>query len=440
LYEINTRAWVREAGGATLDDVPEAELDRVAGFGFDWIWLLGVWQTGRAALEYSRSLFGEATERDVCGSCFAITGYECHRALGGNPALIRMRERLACRGMKLMLDFVPNHTAPDHPWVEQHRDYYVRGNDRNGLAFGRDPNYPGWPDTLQLNYGNPSLQEAMTAELGRIAELCDGVRCDMAMLLLPDVFRRTWNIEAAPFWPGAIGETRIIRPDFLFLAEAYWDLEWTLQQQGFDYVYDKRLYDRLREGKAGPVRDHLCAGVEYQGRLARFLENHDEPRAAAVFPPAMHRAAALLTYCTPGMRFFHEGQLDGRTRRDSVHLCRREPEAADEDMGGFYRKLIRFCPQGEWQLPDIRAAWEGNPTHADLVACRWDDLLVIVNYSEHAGQGYVFVGVQGDFEAAEVSGSLRSPIAQGLLYVDLPSWGYHLFRIVKCRNLANKAT
>src|SRR5512132_1770209 len=72
-------------------------------------------------------------------------------------------------------------------------------------------------------------------------------------------------------------------PGFLFMAEVYWDLEWTLQQQGFDYCYDKRLYDRLREGRARPIRDHLVAPLDYQDELARFLENHDEPRAAATF-------------------------------------------------------------------------------------------------------------------------------------------------------------
>ena len=108
----------------------------------------------------------------------------------------------------------------------------------------------------------------------------------MAMLVLPDVFERTWGIAApgvlAPSAPSAV---RAKVPDFLFLAEVYWDLEWTLQQQGFDYTYDKRLYDRLVEGHARPVREHLRAGLDFQDRLARFLENHDEPRAAATFTP-----------------------------------------------------------------------------------------------------------------------------------------------------------
>jgi hypothetical protein len=106
------------------------------------------------------------------------------------------------------------------------------------------------------------------------------------------------------------------------MAEVYWDLEWTLQQQGFDYAYDKRLHDRLREGRARPVCEHFHAGLDYQDKLARFLENHDEPRAAAAFPREVHEAAAVITFLSPGLRFFHEGQFRGRKKRISPHLCR----------------------------------------------------------------------------------------------------------------------
>src|SRR5262249_35078435 len=155
----------------------------------------------------------------------------------------------------------------------------------------------------------------------RVTELCDGVRCDMAMLLLPDVFQRTWGNRSlppggvapvdTPFWPEAIMAVRQRQPRCVFLAEVYWDLEWTLQQQGFDYTYDKRLYDRLHVRDAEGVRGHLWADLEFQRKSTRFLENHDEPRAAGAFPPQVHRAAATVAFLVPGMRFFHEGQLEG---------------------------------------------------------------------------------------------------------------------------------
>src|SRR5205085_3626510 len=134
-------------------------------------------------------------------------------------------------------------------------------------------------------------------------------------------------------------------PGFLFMAEVYWDMEWTLQQQGFDYAYDKRLYDRLREGHARPAREHLHAGLDYQDKLARFLENHDEPRAAATFSPEVHQAAAVITFLSPGLRFLHEGQLQGRKNRISPHLGRRPHEPVDAELVKFYDWLLAVLRQ-----------------------------------------------------------------------------------------------
>src|SRR3984957_19332380 len=373
LIQIHTRAWLTDLSQnlgrtATLDDIPDAELDRLAEMGFDWVWFLSVWQTGPGAQRVSRTnaewrrefqqTLPDLREEDIAGSGFAITGYTVHRDLGGDAALARLRDRLRKRGLRLMLDFVPNHTALDHPWVENHPEYYIAGTKpdlarspqnwtrvkrRQGdliLAHGRDPYFAGWPDTLQLNYANPATQEAIIGELVKIAGQCDGVRCDMAMLLLPDVFERTWGMPTAPFWTRAISRVRERFREFCFMAEVYWDLEWTLQQQGVDYTYDKRLYDRLHDGQAGPVREHLLAGMDYQNRMARFLENHDEPRAAVAFPPGVHEAAAVVTYLSPGLRFFHQGQFEGRTKRISPHLVRGPDEAVDPKLSRFYDQLL----------------------------------------------------------------------------------------------------
>ena len=109
--------------------------------------------------------------------------------------------------------------------------------------------------------------------------------------MLNDVFERTWGERAGArpadeYWPPLIAAVKAEHPDFVFLAEAYWDLEYALQQQGFDYCYDKRLYDRLMHDGAEAVRGHLTGDPAYQERLLRFIENHDEPRAAARFRPA----------------------------------------------------------------------------------------------------------------------------------------------------------
>ena len=367
LYQLNARVWLTELSRklgkpVTLDDIPDAELDGLAQLGFDWIWFLSVWQTGTAAQRVSRAnhewrrefqeTLPDLREEDIGGSGFAITGYTVHRNLGGAAALARLRERLKQRGLRLLLDFVPNHMAPDHPWVEQHLEYFVQGSDQDlvtapqnycrintsqgsrVLAYGRDPYFAGWPDTLQLDYSNPATQEAMIGELLKIAGQCDGVRCDMAMLVLPDVFERTWGRRAPLFWPEATRRVRQRVPGFCFMAEVYWDLEWTMQQQGFDYAYDKRLYDRLREGYARPVREHFYAGLDYQNKLARFLENHDEPRAAATFSPEVHEAAAVITDLAARLLWFADAQSGRWERLPPISYFRRAPalDAITEEL------------------------------------------------------------------------------------------------------------
>jgi glycosidase len=491
LYQINTRVLLNELGQgrgrpATLDDVDDATLERIAGDGFDWVWLLGVWQTGDAGRQVSLSqpewqheyheLLPDFTGTDVCGSPFAVREYVVNADFGGPGALERFRRRLAKRGVQLMLDFVPNHTALDHPWVSEHPEFYVHGTEddlarepsnyrrvgtRAGprvLAHGRDPYFPGWPDTLQLNYRHGGLRKAIGGVIEDIAAQCDGVRCDMAMLVLPDVIARTWGERARPadesepvadpFWPAAITATRQHHPGFVFMAEAYWGLEWTLQQQGFDYTYDKTLYDRLRSQDAAAVRGHLHADPDYQRHSARFLENHDEPRAAAVFPPPVHRAAAVIAFLIPGLRFVHEGQAAGRRVRACNHLRRRAAETADPEMESFYARLFAWMrlPEvrdGAWRLLDCQPAWEGNPTWERFLTFSWEApgrrMLVAVNYGPTQGQCYVRLP-WSDLEGQSVTlRDLMNPatryerdggdLARRGLYLDLPAWGHHVFSV-----------
>ncbi|MET0987088.1 MAG: alpha-amylase family glycosyl hydrolase [Steroidobacteraceae bacterium] len=481
LYQINTRVTLTELSRslgrpATLDDIADSELDRLAVMGFDWIWLLSVWNTGAAGQRISRTNQGWRHEfeqtlpdlrgEDIAGSGFAISDYTVHRNVGGPEALARLRARMRQRGMRLMLDFVPNHMAPDHPWIDAHPDYFVHGTEMDSiraphnycrvaskkgpllLAHGRDPYFDGWPDTLQLNYGKRDLQDAMSAELASIASQCDGVRCDMAMLVLPEVFERTWGIRAEPFWPKAIESVRAKHPNFLFMAEVYWDLEWTLQQQGFDYTYDKRLYDRLREQHARPVREHLCADMDFQNKSARFLENHDEPRAGATFAPAVHSAAAVLTFLSPGLRFFHDGQFEGRKVRISPHLVRRPDEPADNEREHSYEQLLAalrhpIVHDGRWSLLECIPAWHDNATADNFIAFNWERnsherLCVVVNYSPQQSQCFVrlsspelagrTVRFQDLLSSASYDRSGDDLLSRGL-FIDIPAWGCHVFEV-----------
>jgi hypothetical protein len=481
LYQINTRVTLRELSDrlgrrATLDDFPDEELTRLAQEGFDWVWFLGAWQTGPAGREISRehrewqAEFREELpdfqQDDVSGSCFALTDYSVNSDFGGNSALQRLYERVHRLGMRLLLDFVPNHTALDHPWVRTHPEFYVHGTEEQlsrepqnytrietsqgptVLAYGRDPYFAGWPDTLQLNYAESAVQDAMRLELQKVAALCDGVRCDMAMLILPEVFERTWGLRPEPFWQKSIDLVRSHKSEFLFMAEVYWDLEWTLQQQGFDYTYDKRLYDRLREGHARPVRDHFHADPEFQKKSARFLENHDEPRAAATFAPEMHRPAAVLTYLCTGLRFFHDGQFEGRTKKVSVHLGRRANEPADLSIRDFYSRILDCLSlptlrNGQWQLLDCAPAWDGNWTSDCFICFAWRSpehppLIVAVNYAANQSQCYVRIPLDELGGHTVCMQDLLSPVAydrdgdqllsQGL-YLDMPPWGHQVFEL-----------
>jgi len=479
LYQVNIRVVLsdlsRKLGRtATLDDVPDSLIETWADQGFDFVWLLSVWQTGPEARSISRShvelqrefhrTLPDLTIDDVEGSGFAVQAYQVHHSMGGNEALIRFRKRMQSHGLKLVLDYVPNHIAPDHRWVNQHPDFIVQGTKEDLeksphnyrkiatatgdciFAHGRDPYFAGWTDTLQLNYGNPALQSAMLNELLSIAELCDGVRCDMAMLLLPDVFKQTWGIDAEPFWPASIRAVKETHRDFLFMAEVYWDREWELIQQGFDFCYDKKLYDRLRGTDAQSILAHLRADAAFQNRLVRFLENHDEPRAAATFPMDKHIAAATIAYLVPGLRFFHQGQLEGRKKKISPHLVRMPIEPTDEPVHKLYQFLLKLISStvvrnGTWNLVHSWEAWPGNASFANMIAFQWRQsdgsrLLVVVNFANHASQARLGLSVDrspSSFPLKDLMSDVvfvreARQIAHEGLYVDLKPWGVHLFQ------------
>ena len=430
LYEINTWVWLEElsrkwGSRMTLESVPGEEWDALGSLGFDAVWLMGVWERSPAGLrvamenpgllaDFHRAL-PDFSPADVVGSPYCVRRYVVDHRLGGTRGLAAARSELARRGMRLILDFVPNHVALDHPWVLDHPDYFIRGDagdlERDPASFyeaggqvfacGRDPHFPAWSDVLQLDAFNDRQRAASVEAVLSIARQCDGVRCDMAMLVMNDVFQRTWSGRAgarppAEYWPPLVAAVRNRDRAFLFMAEAYWDLERELQQQGFDYCYDKRLYDWLEKGPPEGVRGHLQAELRHQEGLVRFIENHDERRAAAAFP-GQGRAAAVAVATLPGAKLFHEGQLEGRRTRLPVFLGRRPGEPVDEELREFYRRLLAEAAapvlrDGEWRLLEV-AGWPDNQGCRSLVAWCWsrggDRRVVVVNLEGVPAQGRV---------------------------------------------------
>ncbi|MGZ6708088.1 MAG: alpha-amylase family glycosyl hydrolase [Solirubrobacteraceae bacterium] len=431
IYEINTAVWLGDLSRQTgrpvdLGNVPGGEWDRLAALRVDAVWLMGVWRRSPAGLAIARrdpelmssfrATLPDLRDDDVIGSPYCVRDYDLEPRFGAPEALTAARAELASRGLGLILDYVPNHVAPDHPWTADHADYFIRGTAAEleadpasfllaageVLAHGKDPYFAPWPDVVQLNAFSGGLRAAVIHTLISIGERCDGIRCDMAMLMCNEVFAHTWGERAGvppagDYWPAILPAVRRAHPDLAFIAEAYWDMEWTLQQQGFDYCYDKRLYDRLVNDGAPAVRGHLHAAAAYQERLVRFIENHDEPRAADTFSPEKERAAAVVMSTLEGARLYHAGQLDGLHTHIPVFLARGPEQPEDRELRAFYDKLMGAVADsnlrdGDWRLCEC-TGWPDNASAEQLVAWCWSANgqrhLVVVNLAPQDAQARV---------------------------------------------------
>ncbi|MEU0877270.1 alpha-amylase family glycosyl hydrolase [Lentzea sp. NPDC005914] len=450
IYEINTAVWLGELSRAagrpvTLADIPSSAWHAVTPAGVDAVWLMGVWERSTLGLAMAnahpglRASFHEALPdlraEDVLGSPYCVRRYVVAEEFGGDEGLARARAELAARGVRLVLDYVPNHVAPDHPWVTEHPEFFVRAE--NGeLELGRDPYFPAWPDVVQLDAFSPALRTAATMTLASVAARCDGIRCDMAMLVTNEVFARTWNKTppSLDFWPEVIGGLRAQHPETVLIAEAYWDMEWALQLQGFNFCYDKRLYDRIVGQDVQGVRDHLRADPVYQSRLLRFLENQDEPRILSELGPEAAKAAALMIATLPGATLWHEGQFEGRRVRPPVFLARRPDEPLDDDLAAWYRWLLAIVAdhgvrRGDWSLIEAEG-WPDNQSCQRLLAWEWITAdgtrhVVVVNFSGQRAQGLLPVGWQERFTDLLDGGAVHEPVSP--LYVELGPWECHLF-------------
>lgn len=483
VYQVNTWVWLEQLSRQhetpiTLANVPNSAIEALAREGVDVIWLMGVWQRSpfaqKNALKYKheyRPVLPDITDDDVIGSAYAIYDYRVDDRIGKREGLASFRERLKAHGLGLILDFVPNHVASDHAWTHDKPDYIVQGQPQDlinrpadfyetqtvtgkrVLAHGKDPYFSGWADTAQLNVFNPDVRREMVNLLREIAAQCDGVRCDMAMLLFDDIFAHTWNgyvtkETAQDYWREIIPQIKAEFPDFLFVAEVYWDREYETLQQGFDYAYDKLFYDRVIAGDVAQIRSHLLASIDYQRCLMRFLENHDEPRAYATLGHERSFPAATLICTLPGAALIHEGQLIGRTKKLPVQIKRQPAEPAQKDLEDYYLKLLKetshpIYRDGQFFLFHVSSSGSGDNTYHNLLAYGWHQQetgyrLIVVNLTPNQSYGRLNLSawdwvanhtwrlydVTDDAEYTRHGGELTS---HGL-FIDLEPYESHVFR------------
>lgn len=484
LYEINTRVWIKQFDSAnkkaTLADVPITYWQELKKLGINYIWLMGVWRTCDSVIDkccfeeglvhsYSKALKDWKRE-DVIGSPFAICDYVINPSLGSENDLIELHSKLNNLEMKLIFDFVPNHFSVDSELIKTNPEIFLECCDdciaEDDLTFfkspfqpnlvfahGRDPFFPAWTDTIQLNYFNTKTVHFMLQILKRISTFCDGVRCDMAMLILNNVFQNTWrgvveykkySLPQVEFWQIAIEEIKKINNDFLFIAEAYWDLEWTLQQLGFNFTYDKKLLDRLKDGTPKSIYAHLKAEDDYQKKSVRFIENHDEERAVESLGKEKSQAAAVLISTIKGLKFYYDGQFSGKHIKLPVQLGKEPKESPLKNHQIFYNKLLTITNDeifefGNFEMLNVFSSWDGNNSFENLLAWNWNhssrNCLVVVNLSNSISHGRIKLDVRHLSEQFEIKDELNDKkyirdseeVFHTGLYVELGPFKSHIF-------------
>ncbi|AFH50637.1 Glycosidase [Ignavibacterium album JCM 16511] len=480
ILEINTRVWLKKKKLTSVAEISESQIDEWKDLGFDYIWLMGIWKTNKDIVaqycfepdlvnSYTNALKDWKTE-DVIGSPYSIDCYEINPELGSEAEILQLRERLNKKGIKLILDFVSNHLSIGSCLVKEKKEIFLPAdeylfrndpytffkspyNSKEYFAHGRDPLFPPWKDTIQINFYSNEARNFLIETLHKISSLSDGVRCDMAMLSLNNIFYNTWigalkkygfEKPENEFWSEAINAVKSHKPEFIFIAEAYWDLEWQLQQLGFDFTYDKRLLDRLAGNDIKSVKDHLHAEKEFQQKSVRFIENHDEDRAAAKFGKDKSLAAATIISTIQGMILYYDGQFEGKKTKLPVQLGREPFEKEDDRIKNYYYKLLRITKhsafrKGEWIMLDPIPAAPSDYSFENILIWQWKYenhlFIVAVNYANttsrcrvkfKAPENKMIINLNDILNSVSYERSVEEINERGL-YIELKAYSSHIF-------------
>lgn len=429
LYEISARPWLYNLTQkyqkpiVRLLDVPDSEWKDIKGWGFDMIFVMGVWQLGNYGLNFDRTnpdllahypqVLPGCTTADIIGSPYAVTNYTCNAPLGTDSDILALKQKLNALGLLLMLDYVPNHTAVDSSWAISNIEYYVRAPKGTGPPYPSDQYYSAgiaygsagyggaWQDTLQINIWNPETRKVRTAEVMHVASLADGIRCDMAYLLLNSVFSQTWGAQlqswgwaqpSTEWWSDTISVVKSKYPNVTFLAEVYSPYEGQLQSLGFDYTYDKVLRDKLGGGDLTDIRNWIASLTpQYITQSAHYISNHDEQRGPTYFGSWWRsNAAAALLYTLPGLRYYWMWDMEGFSSQVDIHLRREKSEVSVPDVESFYRSLLSITTQPVFRLGTwVNLNIGGSDSSWRLIGYRWsygaERRLCVINFSDTEG-------------------------------------------------------
>lgn len=292
LYEVFVRDFSPEGNfqGVTRG------LERIEAAGANVVWLMPIFP------------LGQLNRKGSIGSPYAVADYRgINPAFGTADDLHGLIDAAHKRGLKVILDFVPNHTAWDHVWMREHPDFYTR--DANGkvmVAVDNQGRPTDWTDVADLNYNNPAMRRAMIADMRYWLDNfnIDGYRMDVAHFVPDD------------FWKEALAELRTVKP-ILLLAEAG---EPRQHENGFDLSYGWDSYGGLKEvwnkrASAGRWVEHQVQDVDLpnNGRRLHFTTNHDEtawdqPPITLFGGSAGARAAFVAMTLLPGTPLLYNGQ------------------------------------------------------------------------------------------------------------------------------------
>lgn len=409
IYELNTRQFTPEGTFAAAAE----HLDRLEAMGIDIIWLMPIHP------------IGEEKRKGELGSPYSVADYR-----GVNPELGTMEDFRAFlaaaqdRGMRVILDWVANHSAWDHPWVTEHPEWYTRN------AAGDIVHPPGtdWTDVADLNFDNREMRRAMTDAMRFWVEDVgvDGFRADVAHGVPTD------------FWVRAIGELREIKPLFM-LAEAETP---SLHLAGFDMTYGWEFHHLMNDVAAGR-RPAAALGRHYaqlerqyrdQDIIMNFTSNHDENSwNGHVFERLGEgaQAFAVLTFTLPGMPLVYSGQEAALDRR--LAFFERDPiEWGDYAFEDFYTRLSALKERNP-------ALWHGRAGGELLVLEHGgtEEVFAFLREREEA-QVLVVANLSGESQElrleddaiegkySEVFGGRRIRL-DGELVVSLQPWEYRVF-------------